>query len=137
MSALTGAVPQSSPMLSRTVTGFAVPAKLAFNAAASTANCLPPVGWMTTSMLTPLIVPINVYVPKGLRVKEAGGIAAVRLPIWSVTGSTTGSIPLLVLPKARSPKASWFGVGPKAIASLALKALKATHYGGGGMMPTP
>jgi hypothetical protein len=37
-------------------------------------------GWMTTSML-------NVYVPKGLRVKEAGGIAAVRLPIWSVTGS--------------------------------------------------
>jgi hypothetical protein len=60
--------------------------------------------------------------------------------IWSVTGSTTGSIPLLVLPKvklARSPKASWFGVGPKAIASLALKALKATHCGGGGMMPTP
>jgi hypothetical protein len=132
MRALTGAVPQSSPMLSRTVTGFAVPAKLAFNAAASTANCLPPVGWMTTSMLTRLIVPINVYDPKGLRVKEAGGIAAVRLPIWSVTGSTTGSIPLLVLPKvklARSPKASWFGVGPKAIASLALKALKATHCG--------
>jgi hypothetical protein len=41
MRALTGTVPQSSPMLSCTVTGFAVP-KLTFNAAASSANCLPP-----------------------------------------------------------------------------------------------
>src|ERR1700730_11937528 len=145
MSALTGPGPKSTPMLSRTVTGFAVPAKLAFNAAASTANCLPPVRWMTTSMLTPLIMPMNVYVPKGLCVKEPGGIAAVKLPIWSVTGSATGLIPSLALPRvklARSPKASWFGFWSRSIASFALNALKGMHCDGGpmatasGLLPT-
>jgi hypothetical protein len=76
MRALTGAVPQSSPMLSRTVTGFAVPDKLAFNAAASTANCLPPVGWMPR---------IGATSPCTFRwvISKAGELTTVR-PAWSV-----------------------------------------------------
>ena len=63
-------------------------------------------------------------------------MVVVKVPIWSVTASVTGSIPLLALPKVkldRSAKSSLFGLCSKSISSLALKARKGMHADGGTM----
>jgi hypothetical protein len=51
--------------------------------------------------LTLLITPTNVKYPGPALTKEPVGIVIVKLPIWSVTGSAGGLIPLMVFPRVK------------------------------------
>jgi hypothetical protein len=105
MVAVTEAVPLLLPMVSVTGTGFTVPVKLAFCAAASNTNRLVPVGPIAARKGTPWFVPVNKNGPKALPVvvpvKEPAGMVVEKVPIWRVTASAGGLIPLLVLPKVK------------------------------------
>jgi len=105
MTAVTEVVPLLLPMVSVTGTGFTVPVKLAFCPAAWNENRLVPVGPIAACKGTPLIVPVKKNGPKALDVtvpvKEPGGIVTAKVPIWRVTGSAGGLIPLLALPKVK------------------------------------
>jgi hypothetical protein len=94
-------VPLLLPMLALTVTAFLVPFKLASNASASNANRLAPVGLIVTFKAAPSITPRKVNGPNPVPLKEPGGMVVAKVPIWRVTGSLTGLIPLLVLPKVK------------------------------------
>jgi hypothetical protein len=109
-------------------------------AAKSNTNRLVPVGPIAACMATPLIAPVKLNGPKALAVlvpvKEPAGMVVEKVPIWRVTASAGGLIPLLVLPKVkldRISKESVFGVVPKWIVTVGLKAANCT----GGTNPVP
>jgi Adenylosuccinate synthetase len=134
MSALTETVPPLLPMVSVTGTGFTVPIKLGCRASAFKLYRLVPVGSIRTCKFTPSTTPPNVNGPNPVPANEPAGMVVANVPIWKVTGSATGLIPLLLCPSVytdRSSKAPGFGDLPTSIASLTPKALKGTPGGGG------
>jgi len=126
MSALTEAVPLSSPMVSVTGTGLVVPVKLACRAFASNAYRSVPVGLISAFKFTPLITPSKVNNPPFF-LKEPGGRVVVKGPTWRATAWVTGLILSAVLLKVKGErrlKESSLGAAPKSIVSVVLKARK-------------
>lgn len=101
MRAVTDAVPQSSPMVKFTGTGFRVPVKLASCAAATNAYRLAPVGAISASGRTPSITPWKTNIPGPISFEgdgwDGGGEGAD--PERDRLGD--GLIPLLALPKVK------------------------------------
>jgi hypothetical protein len=122
MSAWTDAVPQSSPMVKVTGTGFTVPVKLASCAAATNAYRKLPVGAISTSSLTPPITPWKTNIPCPISLKEPGGDGRGERADLERDRLGNGIYPVAGAPQgeARSSKASWFGFWSRSIASFAL-----------------
>src|SRR5438067_2292510 len=114
MIGVTVVVPLSSPIVSVIPTGPGglIVVRLTLRAITPTMKVLVPVCLMTTFRLIPLITPTNVKYPGTLATNEPGGMVMVKLPIWSVTGSVGGLMPLLPPASVKLPlieKPGWFG----------------------------
>src|SRR5262249_42490084 len=98
---VTVVVPLSLPIVSVIVSGL-LTVRLTFRASTAKKYLLALASVIDTTNCTLSIMPIKSKTPGPLvETKEPGGIVILKLPIWSVTGSVGGFIPLLLAPRVK------------------------------------